>query len=549
MSIYPLAGKSAPAGLLIDPAGLEREYYNCRPDVDDPDQLVSFGAGGYCGSPADGTFTETHVLAVTQAICDYRRIRGIDGPLMLGKDTRCLSGPIQRTTLEVLAANGVPTVIQRDDGATPTPVISWAILAHNRGGTDHLADGIVITPSHDPPGTGGLKYNLPTGGPADVEAGTWIEERANELLLRDNAGGSRMTFVEAVRATTTRQEDFVRPYVEDLRTVIDLDAIRGARLRLAVDPLGGAADPYWHAINKAYNLNIEVVSPAADPTCGFMPVDRDGQTWTDCSPPHAMAGLVGLRDRFPVAFGNNPDAAWPEIVTPAAGVMNPNYYLAVAVRYLLAHRPGWPATAAVAKTLASSGLIDRVVGRFGRVLCEVPSGFHWFTNGLFDGSYCFGGVRCGGASFLRHDGTVWTTDMDGIVLALLAAELTARTGRDPGEHAHELTAEFGTPYTARISVPSTAAQKMRLRNLTPAAVTASTLAGEPITALWTRAPGNGASIGGLKVVTASGWFVARPSATEEECKLDAESFRGPTHLDAIVAEGQRIVAAALIRQR
>ncbi|HET6574374.1 MAG TPA: phosphoglucomutase (alpha-D-glucose-1,6-bisphosphate-dependent) [Fimbriiglobus sp.] len=545
MAISPLAGKPAPAELLIDPARLEREYYERQPDVDDPEQLVSFGTSGHRGSPLRGTFTEAHILAVTQAICDYRSSKGIDGPLYMGKDTHALSAPAQRTALEVLAANGVQTVIQRDDGVTPTPVISRAILAHNRDGTDHLADGIVVTPSHNPPGDGGFKYNPPNGGPADTEATRWIEERANEYLLRDNAGVRRVPFDGAVRAATTRQVDFVRPYVDDLRNVIDVEAIRGAGLKLGVDPLGGAGVPYWGPINDAYGLGVEVVNPEVDPTFSFMTVDHDGQIRMDCSSPFAMARLVGLKDRFRVAFANDPDADRHGIVTPSAGLMNPNHYLAVAIRYLLTHRPEWPADAAVGKTLVSSAMIDQVVQSLGRRLCEVPVGFKWFAPGLYDGSVCFGGEESAGASFLRHDGTVWTTDKDGLVMALLAAEITARTGRDPGVHYRELTAEFGSPCYTRIDAPATPAQKVRLQSLSPEGVKESTLAGDPILAKLTRAPGNNAPIGGLKVVSAGGWFAARPSGTEDVYKVYAESFKGEGHLRTIVEEARGIVAGAI----
>jgi phosphoglucomutase len=463
----------------------------------------------------------------------------------MGKDTHCLSGPAQRTALEVLAANRVQTVIQRDDGFTPTPVISRAILAHNRAGTDALADGIVITPSHNPPADGGFKYNPPNGGPADTDVTRWIEERANEYLLRDNAGVKRVPFDSALRAPTTRQEDFRPAYVTDLKNVIDMEAIRGAGLRIGADPLGGAAVHYWQPINEAYGLNVQVVNPRIDPTFSFMPVDHDGQIRMDCSSPYAMAGLVGLKDRFRVAFGNDPDSDRHGIVTPSVGLMNPNHYLAVAIHYLLAHRPGWSARAVVGKTLVSSGLIDRVVTGAGRKLCEVPVGFKWFTPGLFDGSCCFGGEESAGASFLRRVGTVWTTDKDGILLALLAAEITAVTGKDPGEHYRDLTAELGTPYYTRIDAPATPAQKGRLRKLAPGDVRESTLAGDPITAKLTRAPGNDAPVGGLKVTTAGGWFAARPSGTEDVYKLYAESYRSLAHLEAIVAEAKRIVAGAL----
>jgi phosphoglucomutase len=545
MSLSPLAGKPAPTELLIDPTRLEREYYDRRPDVDDTDQLVSFGTSGHRGTPLKGTFTESHILAITQAICDYRRGKGIDGPLYMGKDTHCLSGPAQRTALEVLAANGVQAVIQRDDGVTPTPVISRAILVHNRGGTDHLADGIVVTPSHNPPEDGGFKYNPPDGGPADTDVTKWIEERANDYLLRDNGGVKRVPFEAALKAPTTRQEDFVLPYVNDLRHAIDMDAIRGARLKLGVDPLGGAAVHYWQPINQTYGLDVEVVNPAVDPTFSFMTVDHDGRIRMDCSSPYAMARLVGLRDRFRVAFANDPDSDRHGVVTPSAGLLNPNHYLAVAVRYLLTHRPGWPARAAVGKTLVSSSMIDRVVGSLGRTLCEVPVGFKWFAPGLFGGSVCFGGEESAGASFLRRDGGVWTTDKDGPLLCLLAAEITAVTGKDPGEHYRELTAEFGTPYYTRIDTVATPEQKARLRKLAPGDVKESELAGEPITAKLTRAPGNNAPVGGLKVVSSGGWFAARPSGTEDIYKLYAESFRDAQHLDGIVREAQRIIAGAI----
>jgi phosphoglucomutase len=539
MTVSPLAGKPAPPDLLADPARLEREYYARRPDVDDAGQLVSFGTSGHRGSPLRATFTEAHVLAVAQAVCDYRRAQGVDGPLFLGKDTHAASGPAQRTTLEVLAANGVAAVVQRDDGFTPTPVISRAILAHNRGGTDHLADGVVLTPSHNPPADGGFKYNPPNGGPADAAATRWIEERANEYLLRDNAG------VRRVAAPAAREEDFAAAYIADLRTVLDLDAVRRAGVRVGAAPLGGAAAAYWGRIAAEYGLSIEVVGPGADPTFAAVPVDHDGQVRMDCSSPYAMAGLVGLKDRFDVAVGTDPDADRHGIVTPAGGLMTPNRYLAVPVRYLLTHRPDWPAAAAVGKSVVTSGLIDRVAGRHGRAVVEVPVGFKWFARGLFDGALCFGGEESAGASFLRRDGAVWTTDKDGILLALLAAEITAVTGKDPGEHDRELTAEFGAPAAVRIDAPATPDQKLRLRKLSPADVRSATLAGDPVTAVLTRAPGNDEPIGGLKVVTAAGWFAARPSGTEDVYKLYAESFRGPAHLDALVAEGRAIVADAL----
>jgi phosphoglucomutase len=545
MAISPLAGKPAPKDLLVDLVKLERAYYDRRPDVSDPNQLVAFGTSGHRGTPLKSTFTEAHILAITQAICDYRRGEGTDGPLYMGKDTHALSAPAQRTALEVLAANGVETIIQSDDEVTPTPVISRAILVYNRGRKEHLADGIVITPSHNPPEDGGFKYNPTNGGPADTDVTKWVQDRANELLRGGNAAVKRLPFARALKAGTTRQENFVRPYVEDLRNVIDMDAIRAAGLKLAVDPLGGAAGGYWAPINEMYGLNIEVVNSKVDPTFSFMTVDHDGKIRMDCSSPYAMARLVGLKDQYRVAFANDPDSDRHGIVTPTAGLMNPNHYLAVAIRYLLTHRPGWSAAAAVGKTLVSSSMIDRVVAKLGRRLCEVPVGFKWFAPGLFDGSYCFGGEESAGASLLRLDGSVWTTDKDGPIMNLLAAEITARTGKDPGEHYRELTAEFGAPRYTRIDAPATPAQKARLQKLTPQAVKESKLAGEPIEAKLTRAPGNDAPIEGLKVVSASGWFAARPSGTENVYKIYAESFKDQAHLDSIVAEAQRIVNNAL----
>jgi phosphoglucomutase len=544
-TISPFAGKSAPKEMLLDVARLERDYFARHPDLHDPNQLVSFGTSGHRGSPFQGTFTEAHILAITQAICDYRRSRGTDGPLYMGKDTHAMSGPAQCTALEVLAANNVETVIQQNDGVTPTPVISRAILVYNRNRKEHFADGIVITPSHNPPEDGGFKYNPPDGGPADTDVTHWVETRANELLRGENAGVKRLAYNRAVGASTTHQEDLMLPYVRDLKNVVDMEAIRDAKLRLGVDPLGGAARPYWEPINAIYGLDIQVVNPVIDPTFSFMTVDHDGKIRMDCSSPYAMARLVALKDQYQVAFANDPDSDRHGIVTPIGGLMNPNHYLAVAIRYLLTHRPEWRKDAAVGKTLVSSSMIDNVARKLGRDLREVPVGFKWFVPGLFSGSYCFGGEESAGASFLRRDGTVWTTDKDGPIMDLLAAEITARTGKDPGEHYRELTAEFGTSYYTRIDAPASPEQKNKLQKLSPDAVKESDLSGEPITAKLTRAPGNNAPIGGLKVVAKNGWFAARPSGTENIYKIYAESFKSEQHLNSIVAEAQEMVNNAL----
>ncbi|MEI7703121.1 MAG: phosphoglucomutase (alpha-D-glucose-1,6-bisphosphate-dependent) [Deltaproteobacteria bacterium] len=545
MALSPLAGKPAPAHLLVDLERLEKAYFDRSPDPADASQRVSFGTSGHRGSSLSGSFNEPHILATTQAICEWRRKAGTDGPLYMGKDTHALSGPAQRTALEVLAANGVETVVQGDDLPTPTPVVSWAILTHNRGRTGRLADGIVVTPSHNPPEDGGFKYNPTNGGPADTDVTGWVQDRANELLRGGNAGVKRIPYERALRAPTTRVEDLVLPYVRDLPSVVDVAAIRAARLALGVDPLGGAGHHYWEHINAVHGLEVKVVNPVVDPRFAFMTMDHDGKIRMDCSSPWAMAGLVGLKDRFRVAFANDPDTDRHGIVTPSAGLMNPNHFLAVSIRYLLGHRPGWRTDAAVGKTLVSSGMIDRVVAALGRRLCEVPVGFKWFVAGLFDGSTCFGGEESAGASFLRMDGTVWTTDKDGILLALLAAEIASVTGREPGEHYRDLTAEFGAPVYTRIDAPATPEEKARLSRLSPEAVKDANLAGEPIQARLTRAPGNGAPIGGLKVVAASGWFAARPSGTENIYKIYAESFRGEAHLAAIVEEAKAIVGRAL----
>jgi phosphoglucomutase len=531
--------------MLVDLARLERAYYDHRPDVDNPGERVSFGTSGHRGSSLRGSFTEAHILAITQAICEYRRSQGIDGPLYMGKDTHALSRPAERTALEVLAANGVETIIQRDDGVTPTPVVSRAILAYNRGRRAHLADGIVVTPSHNPPEDGGFKYDPPHGGPADTQVTGWVQDRANELLRHGNAGVKRVTSAVASKAPTTHEEDLILPYVQDLRNVVDLDVVRAAGLTLAVDPLGGSTRDYWAAINAVYGVDITVVNPVIDPQFAFMTVDHDGRIRMDPSSPYAMASLVGLKDRYRVVFATDPDADRHGIVTSSTGLMNPNHYLAVAINYLLTNRPRWPTQAAVGKTVVSSSLIDRVVDKCGARLREVPVGFKWFVPGLFDGSLCFGGEESAGASFLRHDGSVWATDKDGPIMALLAAEITARTGKDPGEHYRALTAELGTPYYTRLDAPATPEQKARLAKLSPAAVTASQLAGESITAKLSHAPGNGEPIGGVKVMARSGWFAARPSGTENIYKIYAESFKDQAHLDAIVREAQAMVDRAL----
>jgi phosphoglucomutase len=545
MSLSPLAGKPAPASLLIDVAALDQAYETNKPDMGNPAQRVAFGTSGHRGTPLDGSFTAAHILAITQAICDYRRGQGIDGPLFMGKDTHALSGPAERTALEVLAANGVNVVIQSGDGVTPTPTISRAILVHNRGREMHLGDGIVITPSHNPPADGGFKYNPTNGGPADTDITRWVQDRANALLSGGNAEVKRLPLAAALRAETTHRQDLVGPYVEDLANVVDIPAIRQAGLKLGVDPLGGASLPYWERINDIHGLDIDIVNKELDPTFAFMTVDHDGKIRMDCSSPYAMASLLRLKDDFQVAFANDPDSDRHGIVTPSAGLLNPNHYLAVAIRYLLTHRPHWPAASVVGKTLVSSSMIDRVVASLGRTLMEVPVGFKWFSPGLFAGTCCFGGEESAGASFLRHDGSVWSTDKDGIILDLLAAEILARTGKDPGQHYQELTASFGAPLYTRIDTPTTAEAKARLGKLSPASVAETSLAGDPITAKLSNAPGNGAAIGGLKVATAFGWFAARPSGTEQLYKIYAESFRDQSHLDRIVTEAQTIVANAL----
>jgi phosphoglucomutase len=542
--ISPLAGKPAPKDLLINVALLESDYYSRSPDPTDPTQLVSFGTSGHRGTSSNGTFNEDHILAITQAICEYRASKGYTGPVFVGKDTHALSRPAERTALEVLAANLVPTIIQSGDGFTPTPVISHAILTYNDGRTGGLADGIVITPSHNPPADGGFKYNPPDGGPADTDVTGWIQDRAN-AILRGEGAVQRVDYDTARRAPTTKEQDFAAAYIDDLANVIDLDAIRGAGLRIGVDPLGGAAVAYWEPLAHKYGLNIDVVNKQVDPTFAFMTVDHDGKIRMDCSSPYAMAGLVKLKDDFDIAWGNDPDSDRHGIVTRSSGLMNPNHYLAVAIRYLLGHRPDWPVSAVVGKTLVSSSIIDRVVKQLKRTLWEVPVGFKWFSPGLLDGSCCFGGEESAGASFLRRNGKVWSTDKDGLILGLLSAEITAVTRQDPGEHYRELEAQFGTSYYTRIDAPASPELKAKLKKLSPEAVKETDLGGSPITAKLTRAPGNNAEIGGLKVTAENGWFAARPSGTEAIYKLYAESLVSQQHLDSIIAEAQKIVSAAI----
>ena len=541
---HPLAGQVAPAASLADIPALLAAYLN-QPDINIPTQRVAFGTSGHRGSALNGSFNEAHILAIAQAVAEYRVQAGINGPLFLGKDTHALSDPAQRTTLEVLAVNGVLTHLQANDGYTPTPVISRAILAFNAANKATQADGIVITPSHNPPQDGGIKYNPPHGGPADADVTGWIEQRANALMADGNRDVKRLPYAEALAAPTTKAVDLMTPYIADLGKVIDMEAIRKANLRIGVDPLGGAAVAYWQSIAEHYGLNIEVVNPAVDPAFGFMTLDHDGKIRMDCSSPYAMASLVALKDRFDIAWGNDADVDRHGIVTPSIGLLNPNHYLAVAIQYLLSHRPAWPASAAVGKTLVSSNLIDHVVSNLKRKLLEVPVGFKWFSGGLLDGSICFGGEESAGASFLSLDGSVWTTDKDGIILGLLAAEITAVTGKDPGQHYQEMTSRFGTPHYIRIDAPASPAQKAAFKQLTGDRVSASMLAGEPIISRLTRASGNNASIGGLKVTTQNGWFAARPSGTEDIYKLYAESFKSAAHLQQIVDEAKEIVTAVL----
>jgi phosphoglucomutase len=541
---HALAGQPAPSGTLIDVGALEREFFERTPDPGDIRQRVAFGTSGHRGTPLDGSFTAAHIAAITQAICEYRRQNGIDGPLYIGKDTHALSTPAQQTALEVLAANGVQTIVQAHDGFTPTPVVSRAILSWNERNRDRSADGIVVTPSHNPPEDGGFKYNPPNGGPADTGVTRWIQDRANELLLAKNAGVRRIAG-PVMNAPGIHPEDLVEPYVDDLQNVVDLEAIRESGVTIGVDPLGGASLAYWEAIAERYRLNLTIVNRKIDPTFGFMTLDHDGRIRMDCSSPYAMASLVALREQYQVALGNDPDADRHGIVTPSAGLMNPNHFLAVAIEYLVANRPSWSSSVTVGKTVVSSTMIDRVVNGSGRRLSEVPVGFKWFAPGLFDGSLCFGGEESAGASFLRQNGAVWTTDKDGLIMGLLAAEITARTGEDPGIRYKKLEQRFGAFHYTRIDAPATPEQKARLQKLSPEDVRATSLAGEPIETRLTRAPSNDEPIGGLKIVARRGWFAARPSGTENVYKIYAESFRSASHLADIVSAAQSIVYAAL----
>jgi phosphoglucomutase len=543
--IHPRAGQPVADEDLVDVPGLVSRYYTLHPRPDNPDQAVSFGTSGHRGSSLNTSFNEGHILAITQAICDYRVRNGITGPVFMGKDTHALSTPAEMTALEVFAGNGVTVMVDRDGGYTPTPVISHAILCHNRGRSEGLADGVVITPSHNPPDNGGIKYNPPHGGPAEGEITGWIASRANELLEGGNSVVARLDYPDALAAATTISHDFISPYVDDLQNVVDMEAISRAGLKLCADAMGGAGVRYWPAIAERYGLDLTVRNDAVDPRFGFMTLDRDGKVRMDCSSPYAMASLIELADNYDIAFGNDPDYDRHGIVTRGAGLLNPNHYLAVAIQYLFSHRPGWGGQAAVGKTLVSSSMIDRVASGLGRALHEVPVGFKWFVPGLLDGSEGFGGEESAGASFLRRDGTVWSTDKDGIILCLLACEILAVTGRDPAGHYQDLVKRYGDPVYDRIEAPADREQKARLAALSPDQVVADTLAGDPITAKLTHAPANGAPIGGLKVCTANGWFAARPSGTEDIYKIYAESFRGLEHLEQIQREAVEIVRAAL----
>jgi len=544
MALHPLAGKPAPESILTNIPRLVALYYSLAPDPAEPDQRVAFGTSGHRGCSERRSFNEAHILAISQAVAEYRGGQGIDGPLFIGMDTHALSEPALISAVEVFAANGVEIMLDEDGGYTPTPVISHAILGHNRGRREHLADGVVITPSHNPPPDGGFKYNPPSGGPADTAITGWIGRRANELLATPG-DIRRWPWARAVRSKNVHRYDYLTPYVNDLGNVIDMEPIRASGIRIGADPMGGSGIAYWEPIAERYGLNLERVNATVDPSFRFMCVDKDGKIRMDCSSPSAMAGLIGLKDRYDIAFGNDTDFDRHGIVTPSVGLMNPNHYLAVAINWLFSNRPGWPAAAAIGKTLVSSSMIDRIADDLGRRLCEVPVGFKWFVDGLLDGSFGFGGEESAGASFLRRDGGTWVTDKDGIILDLLAAEITACSGRDPGEHYRELESRFGSPVYERIDAPASREQKAVLADLSPEQVTATELAGEPITARLTKAPGNGAAIGGLKVVAANGWFAARPSGTEDIYKIYAESFKGPEHLRRIQQEARQIVSEAL----
>jgi len=544
VSVHELAGKRAPRELLVNVPRLVAAYYTRQPDPSNPAQRVSFGTSGHRGTSLQESFNENHVLAICQAICELRKSKGIDGPLYLGMDTHALSEPALATAVEVLAANGVELIIQKDGGYTPTPVISHAILTYNQGRTAGLADGIVITPSHNPPEDGGFKYNPPSAGPADTGTTKAIQERANQLLAGGLKEVKRWPLARALKADNTHAYDYIPAYVEDLRNVVEMERIAAARLKIGVDPLGGASLPLWEPIAATYGLDVEVVNRDVDPTFSFMTVDKDGKIRMDCSSPYAMAGLIELKDRFDVAFGNDPDADRHGIVTHSAGLMNPNHFLAVAVWYLFQNRPAWGPAVAVGKTLVSSSIIDRVAAHLGRRLVEVPVGFKWFVEGLLEGSLGFGGEESAGASFLRKQSSVWTTDKDGVIMDLLAAEITATTGRDPDEHYLALQGRFGSPVYERTDVPASEKQRQVLSNLSPDLIQATELAGEKIIARLTHAPGNNAPLGGLKVVTENGWFAARPSGTEDIYKVYAESFKGAVHLRQIQDEAQAIVAAA-----
>ncbi|TKB64189.1 MAG: alpha-D-glucose phosphate-specific phosphoglucomutase [Nitrospira sp.] len=544
MAIHSHAGQPAPASILVDVGKLLSAYSTETPDPSVREQRVSFGTSGHRGSSFKRSFNEHHIVAITQAVCEYRAAQHTTGPLYLGKDTHALSEPACATALEILSANGVEVMIDKDEGFTPTPVISHAILTYNRGRTSGLADGIIITPSHNPPEDGGIKYNPPNGGPADTQITKWIEDRANALLAANLHGVTRLPIEQARRASTTHQHDYIRAYVNDLSNVVDMDTIKASGLKLGIDPLGGSGVAYWQPIIERYGLNVEIVNPAVDPTFRFMPLDWDGKIRMDCSSPYAMANLIALKDRFDVAFGNDADNDRHGIVT-RSGLMNPNHYLAVSIAYLFASRPGWKSYAGIGKTLVSSSLIDRVAARLKQKLVEVPVGFKWFVSGLLDGSLGFGGEESAGASFLRRDGTVWSTDKDGIIMDLLAAEMMAKTGLDPSELYRALTNELGEPVYERIDAPATPEQKAILSKLSPDQVKATELAGDRIVGMLTKAPGNGAAIGGLKVVTGNGWFAARPSGTEDVYKLYAESFRGKDHLKQIQVEAQTLITKAL----